>query len=73
VSLGALPIIKSPLTLLTVTAVYDEFKKDFFPGESVTVYFEDGDSFEGLIREKAKFPMIRQVWSQCDSTHLTDL
>ncbi|KAK5108791.1 hypothetical protein LTR62_007851 [Meristemomyces frigidus] len=44
-----------------VGAVFDEFKKDFFPGESVHVFFEDGENFTGLIREKAKFPMIRQV------------
>ena len=46
-----------------MSAVFDEFKKDFFPGENVHVFFEDGDNFTGLIREKAKFPMIRQVHS----------
>ena len=39
--------------------MYDEFKKDFFPGEVVHVFFDDGDQFWGQIREKAKFPMIR--------------
>lgn len=42
-----------------VNAVYDEFKKDFFPGEIVTVLFNEVDWIEGFIREKAKFPMIK--------------
>ncbi|KAK5737505.1 hypothetical protein LTS12_025882 [Elasticomyces elasticus] len=37
-----------------VNAVYDEFKKDFFPGETVHVFFPDGEQFWGQIREKAK-------------------
>ncbi|KAK1077224.1 hypothetical protein LTR33_008264 [Friedmanniomyces endolithicus] len=40
-----------------VNAVYDEFKKDFFPGESVHVFFPDGEHFWGQIREKAKCVM----------------
>ncbi|KAK4561720.1 hypothetical protein LTR86_004399 [Recurvomyces mirabilis] len=55
-----------------VSAVFDEFKKDFFPGENVHVFFEDGDNFTGLIREKAKFPMIRQVYSGVVMTKLVD-
>lgn len=43
----------------TVSSVFDEFKKDFFPGEHVSVVFDDGEQIEGIIREKAKFPMIR--------------
>jgi hypothetical protein len=39
--------------------VFEEFKKDFFPGEEVTVTFDDGEQIDGVIREKAKFPMIR--------------
>ncbi|KAK4546697.1 hypothetical protein LTR36_001915 [Oleoguttula mirabilis] len=42
-----------------VSSVFDEFKKDFFPGEDVLVIFDDGEQMEGVIREKAKFPMIR--------------
>lgn len=37
-----------------MNAVYDEFKKDFFPGENVHVFFQDGEQFFGQIREKAK-------------------
>lgn len=40
--------------------MYDEFKRDFFPGENVIVLLEGGaEQYEGQIREKAKFPMIR--------------
>ncbi len=43
-----------------MNAVYDEFKRDFFPGEHVTVLMEhDNEQVTGVIREKAKFPMIR--------------
>ena len=42
-----------------MNAVYDEFKRDFFPGEHVTVTMDDGEQLTGVIREKAKFPMIR--------------
>jgi hypothetical protein len=44
---------------MTVNAVYDEFKRDFFPGEHVTILMDDGEQLSGIIREKAKFPMIR--------------
>ena len=45
---------------MTVNAVYDEFKRDFFPGEEVLVLLEEGgEQLSGVIREKAKFPMIR--------------
>ena len=44
----------------TVNAVYDEFKRDFFPGEEVVVLMDDSqDHVTGVVREKAKFPMIR--------------
>ena len=40
--------------------MYDEFKRDFFPGEEVVVIRDDlPDHAVGIIREKAKFPMIR--------------
>ena len=43
-----------------MNSVYDEFKRDFFPGEEVIVLFDDsGEQLPGVIREKAKFPMIR--------------
>ena len=38
--------------------IYEEFKREFFPGETVFVTL-DGEVMEGDIREKAKFPMIR--------------
>ena len=41
-----------------VDQVFDDFKQDFYPGESVTVVLDDGMRFTGLVREKAKFPMI---------------
>jgi hypothetical protein len=39
--------------------VYNEFKREFFPGEDVIVALRDRDLTSGAIREKAKFPMIR--------------
>lgn len=43
-----------------MSQVYDEFKHDFFPGEEVIARIPDSsDHVRGVIREKAKFPMIR--------------
>ncbi|KAF2721204.1 hypothetical protein K431DRAFT_74184 [Polychaeton citri CBS 116435] len=42
-----------------VSTVFEEFKKEFFPGEDVLIILDDGETLEGVIREKAKFPMIR--------------
>ncbi|KXT17528.1 hypothetical protein AC579_3223 [Pseudocercospora musae] len=42
-----------------VNTIYDEFKSDYFPGEDVMCTLDNGEQFEGAIREKAKFPMIR--------------
>lgn len=43
-----------------MNAVYDEFKRDFFPGERVSLLMVGSDQLmSGFIREKAKFPMIR--------------
>nr|POE59377.1 imitation switch two complex protein 1 [Quercus suber] len=42
-----------------VNTIFDEFKRDFYPGEEVTVTFDDGEQYNGMIREKAQFPMIR--------------
>lgn len=40
--------------------MYDEFKRDFFPGEEVIVLLDENtEQLRGIIREKAKFPMIR--------------
>jgi hypothetical protein len=39
--------------------VYNEFKREFFPGEDVIVALRDRDPTTGTIREKAKFPMIK--------------
>ncbi|KAF2768143.1 hypothetical protein EJ03DRAFT_295241 [Teratosphaeria nubilosa] len=41
-----------------VNNVYDDFKKEFFPGEEVVVTVDE-EHIEGVVREKAKFPMIR--------------
>ncbi|GAB7353513.1 hypothetical protein MBLNU459_g3959t1 [Dothideomycetes sp. NU459] len=42
-----------------VSMVFDEFRNDFFPGEEVNVVLESGDQYDGIIREKAKFPELR--------------
>ncbi|THZ26240.1 hypothetical protein D6C91_02690 [Aureobasidium pullulans] len=41
-----------------VSFVFDEFRNDFFPGEEVHVSLDNGDQYEGVIREKAKFPQL---------------
>lgn len=41
-----------------VDHVFEEFKLDFYPGESVTVMLDDGDRLNGQIREKTKFPEL---------------
>ena len=35
-----------------------EFKQDFYPGESVTVILDNGDRLNGHVREKTKFPEL---------------
>ena len=35
-----------------------EFKQDFYPGESVTVIVVDGERLNGIVREKTKFPEL---------------
>lgn len=42
-----------------MNTIFDEFKSDYFPGEDVYCTMDSGEQFEGVIREKAKFPMIR--------------
>ena len=42
-----------------MSRIYDEFRRDFFPGEEVTALNENNEQVDGIIREKAKFPMIR--------------
>lgn len=44
---------------MLVNKVFDDFKSDYFPGEDVVCTLDNGEQFEGTIREKAKFPMIR--------------
>jgi DDT domain/ATP-utilising chromatin assembly and remodelling N-terminal/WSTF, HB1, Itc1p, MBD9 motif 1 len=43
-----------------VDQVFDDFRQDFYPGETVTVVLDDGTRLNGLVREKAKFPEIRR-------------
>ena len=43
-----------------VDQVFDDFKQDFYPGETVTVVLDDGQRLNGLVREKAKFPEYRR-------------
>lgn len=38
-----------------------EFKQDFYPGESVTVILDNGDRLNGLVREKTKFPELVKI------------
>lgn len=45
--------------ILPVNWVYNEFKREFFPGEDILVTLERGDIVPGTIREKAMFPMIK--------------
>ncbi|KAF4549246.1 ATP-utilizing chromatin assembly and remodelling N-terminal domain-containing protein [Elsinoe fawcettii] len=42
-----------------VSHVYEEFRSDFFPGEEVIVNLDDGATMEGVVREKANFPELR--------------
>ncbi|KAK5050601.1 hypothetical protein LTR84_003883 [Exophiala bonariae] len=42
-----------------VEEVYNEFKSDFYPGELVTIFLEDGTKFNGRVRDKARFAEIR--------------
>jgi DDT domain/WSTF, HB1, Itc1p, MBD9 motif 1 len=43
-----------------VDQVFEDFKQDFYPGETVTVVLDDGTRLNGLVREKAKFPELRR-------------
>ena len=43
-----------------VDQVFDDFKQDFYPGETVTVVLDDGQRLTGDVREKAKFPEYRR-------------
>ena len=44
-----------------VDQVFEDFRQDFYPGETVTVVLDDGTRLNGLVREKAKFPELRQA------------
>lgn len=39
-----------------VDQIYDEFKSDYYPGESVGIQLMEGDRHQGVVREKVKFP-----------------
>ncbi|TLD20531.1 hypothetical protein PspLS_08339, partial [Pyricularia sp. CBS 133598] len=39
-----------------VDQVFDEFKADYYPGESVGIQLMEGDRHQGVVREKVKFP-----------------
>ncbi|MCJ1478129.1 hypothetical protein MMC13_006805 [Lambiella insularis] len=41
-----------------VDYIFEEFKQDFYPGESVVVVLNSGDRLAGSIREKTKFPEL---------------
>jgi hypothetical protein len=41
-----------------VDHVYDEFKNDFYPGETVTVTVDSEEKFTGTIREKSRFAAL---------------
>jgi DDT domain/ATP-utilising chromatin assembly and remodelling N-terminal/WSTF, HB1, Itc1p, MBD9 motif 1 len=43
-----------------VDQVFEDFRQDFYPGETVTVVLDDGSRLNGLVREKAKFPELRR-------------
>ncbi|KYK61861.1 DDT domain-containing protein [Drechmeria coniospora] len=38
-----------------VDMIYDEFKRDFYPGEEVTVTMDGGERVHGLVRDKTTF------------------
>ncbi len=44
-----------------VDQVFEDFRQDFYPGETVTVVLDDGTRLNGLVREKAKFPELRRI------------
>ncbi|KAL9080617.1 MAG: hypothetical protein Q9157_000672 [Trypethelium eluteriae] len=55
-----------------VNHIFEEFRQDFFPGEQVTVVMDDGERFDGVVREKASFSeqrrpdgeVVRQAFSR---------
>ncbi|KAB5558006.1 ATP-utilizing chromatin assembly and remodelling N-terminal-domain-containing protein [Coniochaeta sp. 2T2.1] len=38
-----------------VDRIYDEFKNDYYPGETVTITDDNGERFKGTVRQKAQF------------------
>jgi ATP-utilising chromatin assembly and remodelling N-terminal/Williams-Beuren syndrome DDT (WSD), D-TOX E motif/DDT domain/WSTF, HB1, Itc1p, MBD9 motif 1 len=44
-----------------VDHVFEDLKQDFFPGEIVTVVLDTGEKYPGKVREKAKFPEVRNA------------
>lgn len=43
-----------------VDHIFEEFKQDFYPGETVTVVLDDSSRLTGVVREKARFPEVRR-------------
>lgn len=50
--------VSDVLSLKVSLTMLQEFKQDFYPGESVTVILDNGDRLSGQIREKTKFPEL---------------
>lgn len=42
-----------------IKLTFQEYRNQFFQGETVTVMLDGGDVYEGVIREKATFPELR--------------
>ncbi|KAL8999079.1 MAG: hypothetical protein Q9169_001967 [Polycauliona sp. 2 TL-2023] len=41
-----------------VDHIYEDFKKDYYPKESIVVTFDDGSRSSGILREKTKLPEL---------------
>ncbi|RPA87644.1 hypothetical protein BJ508DRAFT_300888 [Ascobolus immersus RN42] len=46
-----------------VDHIYELFKADFYPGEQVTVTLENGERCEAIVREKTRFPEMRNPFN----------
>ncbi|KAI0180833.1 hypothetical protein GGR52DRAFT_7137 [Hypoxylon sp. FL1284] len=62
-----------------VDMVYDEYKSDYYPGETVTVIRKDGERVTGIVRDKARLGSkllpdgtMTQPYSRYVTTHTTD-
>ena len=43
-----------------VDQTFEDFKRDFYPGEPVIITLDDGARLQGVVREKADFPALRR-------------